>query len=83
MSILKESLEDFSTQETGSIHSSVQSEVRYKLIIDCSEDSSLVRIVFKYGALQQENPRLYICGDFPGDRNTSNARVSRCLIVHT
>ena len=42
-------------------------EVRYKLIIDPSEDESVTRLLFMFGILTRENTRTYICSDFLGD----------------
>ena len=72
--ILKDSLADHTRTEGDDIHNSIQNEVRYKLIIDPSEDDSLVRLLFSYGVLQRETTRLYICSDFPAD---SQLRVSK------
>ena len=44
-----------------------ENEVRYKLIIDPSEDDSLVRSLFSMGLLKRENTRMFVCSDFPGD----------------
>ena len=44
-----------------------QYEVRYKLIIDPSEDESITRLLFMFGVLKCENTRTYICSDFLGD----------------
>lgn len=44
-----------------------QNEVRYKLIIDPSEDESIIRFLFMFGILKRENTRTYICSDFLGD----------------
>ena len=44
-----------------------ENEVRYKLIIDPSEDDSLIRLLFSLGVLARENTRMYVCSDFPGD----------------
>ena len=44
-----------------------QNEVRYKLIIDPSEDESITRLLFTFGILKHENTRTFICSDFPGD----------------
>ena len=44
-----------------------ENEVRYKLIIDPSEDDSLVRLLFSVGVLDRENTRMFVCSDFPGD----------------
>ena len=42
-------------------------EVRYKLIIDPSEDESITRLLFMFDILKRENTRTYICSDFLGD----------------
>ena len=44
-----------------------ENEVRYKLIVDPSEDDSLVRLLFAFGVLERQNTRMFICSDFPGD----------------
>ena len=44
-----------------------QNEVRYKLIIDPSEDESITRLLFMFGILNHENTRTYVCSDFLGD----------------
>lgn len=50
-----------------SSNSGAENEMRYKLIIDPSEDGSLVRLLFSAGILQREKTRLYVYSDFPGD----------------
>lgn len=44
-----------------------QNEVRYKLIIDPSEDESITRLLFMFGILKRDNTRSYMCSDFLGD----------------
>lgn len=44
-----------------------ENEMRYKLIIDSSNDGSLVRLLFSTGVLQRANTRVFVCSDFPGD----------------
>ena len=44
-----------------------RNEVRYKLIIDPSEDESIIQLLFMFGILQRENTRSYVCSDFFGD----------------
>ena len=44
-----------------------ENEMRYKLIIDSSDDGSLVRLLFSTGVLLRSNTRVYVCSDFPGD----------------
>ena len=49
-------------QETGA-----ENEMRYKLIIDSSEDNSVIRLLFSTGVLKREKTRMYMCSDFHGD----------------
>lgn len=46
---------------------SAENEVRYKLIIDSSEDESIIRFLFSFGILKRDTTRLHICSKFPGD----------------
>ena len=46
---------------------SAENEVRYKLLIDTSEDESLVRFLFDFGVLDRSKTRIYVCSSFPGD----------------
>lgn len=48
-------------------HERTINEVRYKLIIDPSEDDSLIRFLFSFNVLDRANTRMYVCSDFPGD----------------
>lgn len=48
-------------------HDDTQNEVRYKLIIDPSEDESITRLLFMFDILRHEHTRTYICSDFLGD----------------
>ena len=70
LTVLQESLQDFSEHEGGG------NEVRYKLIIDPSEDSSLVRLLFRFGILQRDNTRIYVCSNFPGDNQLQKVGVT-------
>lgn len=58
------------------VHNAIHNEVRYKLIIDPSEDDSLVRLLFSQLVLKLDETRVYICSDFPED---SHLRVSEDL----
>ena len=71
LDVLQESLKDHSKREEGEI------EVRYKLIIDPSEDNSMVRLLFQFGVLQRDNTRIYVCSNFPGDNQLQKVRVRR------
>ena len=62
LEVLKESLEDCPQQKGWDM-----AEVRYKLIIDPSEDDSLVRLLFSFGVLQRKETRMFVCSDFPRD----------------
>ena len=44
-----------------------ENEARYKLIIDPSEDDSLVRFLFSFGILNRDETRIFVCSNFPGD----------------
>ena len=70
LDILKSSLSDCGNIRSEDVHGSIQSDTRYKLIIDPSEDDSLVRLLFTYGVLKREQTRLYICSDFYADDQT-------------
>lgn len=61
LNVLKESLED----HPGDIRT--HNEVRYKLIIDPSEDDSLLRHLFKFGVLQKDKTYTYVCSDLVSD----------------
>ena len=63
LEILRASLED-RPQENQDLS---ENEVRYKLIIDPSEDDSLVRLLFTFGILKRDNTRIFVCSNFPAD----------------
>ena len=69
LEIIRSSTNDHCIECTDDIHSSVQIESRYKLIIDPSEDESLVRLLFSYDILPVST-RVYICSDFPSDHHS-------------
>ena len=51
-----------------------EAEVRYKLIIDSSEDDSLVCLLFSLGVLQRKETRIFVCSNFPGDSQLQKVR---------
>ena len=63
LDILHESLED--RPQDKQVHS--ENEVRYKLIIDPSEDDSIVRLLFSFGILKRDSTRIFVCSNFLGD----------------
>ena len=56
---------------------SAENEVRYKLLIDTSEDESLIRFLFDFGVLERLKTRIYVCSNFPGD--LPEQKVSKML----
>ena len=60
---------------------SEDNEVRYKLVIDSSEDNSLLRLLFAFGVLKEKDTRTYMCSDFPGDSHQQT--VSNYPLLHT
>ncbi len=67
LDILKSSLAERATLEPDDVHNKIHNESRYKLIIDPSEDDSLVRLLFTHDVLKRDNTRVYIVSDFVKD----------------
>jgi len=67
--ILRDSLADkpYNSQVKHRSLDDTPNEVRYKLIIDPSEDESITRLLFMFGIIKFENTRTYMCSNFPGD----------------
>lgn len=61
--VLKESMDDC----PQAMKELTENAVRYKMIIDPSEDGSIVRLLFSFGVLNREHTRVFICSHFPGD----------------
>ena len=68
LEILQDSLNDCSQQANP------QNEVRYKLIVDPSEDDSLARLLFTFDLLKRTKTHIFVCSNFPGD--SSHQKVS-------
>ena len=71
LEVLKDSLGDHSYQQGQDM---AEAGVRYKLIIDPSEDDSLVRLLFTFGVLQRKETRMFVCSNFPGDNQLEKVR---------
>ena len=71
LEVLRDSLEDRPQQQGQDM---AEAEVRYRLIIDLSEDDSLVRLLFSFGVLQRKNTHIFVCSDFPEDSQLQNVR---------
>ena len=63
LDVLQESMKDCPSSSLDL----VENQTRYKLIIDPSEDESVVRLLFSFGILVRANTRVFVCSDFPGD----------------
>ena len=63
LDVLVDTLED----KPQAMKNLTENEVRYKLIIDPSEDDSLIRMLFSMGLLDRKKVRMFVCSDFPGD----------------
>lgn len=59
--VLRESIKDKSEKEFET------NPARYKLIIDPSEDNSILHLLFSLKSEQNKNVRMFICSDFPSD----------------
>lgn len=73
LEVLKESLEDCP------LSYSAESEIRYKIIIDPSEDDSLVRLLFTFRVLDRTSTRMLCCSSFKG--NTRADQVGRQMLL--
>ena len=72
LDILRDSLCDKATSEQSNeispnVNKSTENEVRYKLIIDPSEDDSLVRLLFTSKCLERKSTHIFVSSDLPGD----------------
>ena len=55
--------------------------MRYKLIIDGSEDSSVIRLLFTFGVLQRKGTKVYVLSDFPGDVHLQKVKMLLYIYV--
>ena len=72
--VLRESLADVSLAQSRE-NEDIEAEVRYKLVIDTSDDDSMVRLLFKYNVLDQSSTRTFTCSSFPGDGEIQRVHV--------
>ena len=79
LKVLKESLSDRPSQDGRDMS---ENEVRYKLIIDPSEDDSLIRLLISLGVLDRQNTRMYVCSDFPGDSDIQKVFLACKLFMY-
>ena len=77
--ILQNSLQD---KPNRSLHGDQETydEVRYKLIIDPSEDDSLSRLLLMYNILDPKKTRTFMCSDFPEDSQLQKVSSDRAYI---
>ena len=62
---MKEKHCSLTVSSNDSVTETINREVRYKLIIDSSEDDSAVRLLFAYGILNRASSRMFVCSEFP------------------
>ena len=65
LDILHESLHD----KPNNAEYNNENEIRYKLIIDPSEDDSLVRLLFVTRCLDRQSTRIFVSSDLSGDND--------------
>jgi hypothetical protein len=61
------SLRSTRSLDISGVHSSIQSDARFQLIIDPSEDQSIMRHLFKFRLLARNSTKMIVCSDLPGD----------------
>ena len=74
ITILKDSLQEKSLTQCGD-DEGAEAEVRYKLIIDTSEDDSMARLLFQHGVLKKASTRIFSCSDFPNDDEMQKVHI--------
>lgn len=52
-----------------------ENKVRYKLLIDSSEDQSLIRQLFAFGILKRDETKILSCSKLPGDNDAQKVRT--------
>ena len=72
--ILKESLQDTPNSRSKG-DQQMHNDVRYKLIIDLSEDESLPRLLLMCKILHPEKTKIFTCSDFPEGSQLQKARL--------
>jgi len=77
--ILQNSLQD---KPNRSLHGDQETydEVRYKLIIDPSEDDSLSRLLLMYKILDPKKTKTFMCSDFPEDSQLQKVGSDRAYV---
>lgn len=63
----KDSLQIWTPLEANEVHFSIQSNTRFQLIIDPSNDQSIMRLLFTFGLLDKKTTKMIVCSDLPGD----------------
>ena len=87
--VIKDSLSDRPFR-AHSTEGTALDEVRYKLLIDKSEDESVVRLLFAFSILDPSKTRIFMCSHFPEDSDVQMVNIFVCtnsnstrLCVHT
>ena len=77
--ILKESLQD-TPNSWSKGDRQMHNDVRYKLIIDLSEDESLPRLLLMCKILHPEKTKIFTCSDFPEGSQLQKARLCNMAV---
>ena len=77
LDVLRDSLADHPNEANRN-----ENEVRYKLIIDPSEDDSTMRLLFMFGVLDRQKTRVFVCSDFPGDTHLQKVFIIYLIVIH-
>uniref|UniRef100_A0A1X7VIM8 Uncharacterized protein n=1 Tax=Amphimedon queenslandica TaxID=400682 RepID=A0A1X7VIM8_AMPQE len=56
-----------------------ENKMRYKLLIDSSEDQSLIRLLFTFGILKRNKTKILSCSKLPGDSDAQKLYTSTAI----
>ena len=72
ISVLQSSL----SEKPSKVHpNDGDNKVRYKLLIDSSEDESVRRLLFSFKIVDPSTTKTYMCSDFPEDSEVQKVRA--------
>ena len=80
VNVLKSSLSDKPTKDHLTDEAN---KVRYKLLIDSSEDESVRRLLFSFKIVDPSTTKTYMCSDFPEDSEVQKVQmctVTKCVL---
>ena len=59
---------------------SSENQTRYKLLIDSSEDQSLIRLLFKFQILERKSTRIISCSKLPADGESLKVYIKTIIL---